>query len=108
MSSPNARMLVEIGLHVQDTPLPLLPLVTPAAMREKISQGGWRNRGEMSDFVVGIGLVLVIEGLLWAIAPRLVFQMLRAASQAPEERLRIGGAIAVAIGVLLVWLARVD
>jgi uncharacterized protein len=62
--------------------------------------------GEMSDFLVGIGLVLVIEGLLWAVAPRLVFKLLQAAVETPEERLRIGGAIAVAVGVLLVWLAR--
>ena len=60
----------------------------------------------MNDFLVGIGLVLVIEGLLWALAPRLAFRLLQAASGTPEERLRIGGAIAVAIGVLLVWLAR--
>jgi uncharacterized protein YjeT (DUF2065 family) len=60
----------------------------------------------MSDFLVGIGLVLVIEGLLWAVAPRLAFRLLQAAVETPEERLRIGGAVAVAIGVLLVWLAK--
>lgn len=60
----------------------------------------------MSDFVVGIGLVLVIEGLLWGLAPQLAFRLLQAAITTPEERLRIGGAIAVAFGVLLVWLAR--
>jgi uncharacterized protein YjeT (DUF2065 family) len=64
------------------------------------------KRSTMSDFLVGIGLVLVIEGLLWALAPRLAFRLLQAAIETPEERLRIGGAIAVAIGVLCVWLAR--
>jgi uncharacterized protein YjeT (DUF2065 family) len=60
----------------------------------------------MSDFLVGIGLVLVIEGLLWGLAPRLAFRLVRLAIDTPEERLRIGGAVAVAIGVVLVWFAR--
>ena len=75
-------------------------------MRQKLSTAADGNVGEMNDFLVGIGLVLVIEGLLWALAPRLAFRLLQAAIGTPEERLRIGGAIAVAIGVLLVWLAR--
>jgi uncharacterized protein YjeT (DUF2065 family) len=60
----------------------------------------------MSDFFVGIGMVLVIEGLLWAVAPRLGFRLMQAAVNTPEEQLRIGGAIAVAVGVILIWLVR--
>jgi uncharacterized protein len=60
----------------------------------------------MDDLVVGFGLVLVIEGLLWAVAPRFGFRMLKAAVAITEEKLRIGGAAAVAIGVLVVWLVR--
>jgi uncharacterized protein YjeT (DUF2065 family) len=32
--------------------------------------------------------------------------MMALASQIPEERLRTGGIIAVAVGVMVVWLAR--
>jgi hypothetical protein len=64
------------------------------------------GRQAMSDFLIGIGLVLVIEGLLWALAPKIAFRLLQAAVETPEERLRLGGAAAVAIGVVLVWLAR--
>jgi uncharacterized protein YjeT (DUF2065 family) len=60
----------------------------------------------MSDLLVGVGLVLVIEGLLWAVAPRFGFRMLQAAVDTPEDKLRIGGAAAVAVGVLVVWLVR--
>lgn len=60
----------------------------------------------MSDFLVGLGLVLVIEGLLWALAPRLGFRLLELAASTPEQRLRSGGAAAVAAGVLLIWLVR--
>jgi uncharacterized protein YjeT (DUF2065 family) len=60
----------------------------------------------MNDFLVGVGLVLVIEGLLWALAPGLAARLLELAASTPEQQLRTGGAVAVAIGVLVVWLVR--
>lgn len=60
----------------------------------------------MNDLFVGLGLVLVIEGLIWALAPHFGLQMLEVAAHTPENRLRTGGAIAVAIGVFIVWLIR--
>ncbi len=60
----------------------------------------------MTDFLVAVGLVLVIEGLLWALAPRLGLKLLAAAAQTPEQSLRIGGAVAIAVGVAVVWLVR--
>lgn len=60
----------------------------------------------MSDLAVGIGLVLVIEGLLWALAPGFGRRMLDIASVMSESSLRITGACAVALGVLIVWLVR--
>ena len=60
----------------------------------------------MNDFLVGVGLVLVIEGLLWALAPSLAARLLELAATTPEQQLRTGGAVAVAVGVLLVWMVR--
>jgi uncharacterized protein YjeT (DUF2065 family) len=60
----------------------------------------------MSDLVVGLGLVLVIEGLLWAVAPHLAMRILEGAATTPEGTLRIAGWTAVALGVGLVWLIR--
>jgi uncharacterized protein YjeT (DUF2065 family) len=60
----------------------------------------------MSDFLVAIGLVLVIEGLLWAVFPRAGVRLLEAAAAAPEQSLRTVGAVAVAAGVVIVWLVR--
>ena len=60
----------------------------------------------MSDLLVGIGLVLVIEGALWGLGPNLARRLLEAAADAPEEKLRTAGAIAVALGVALIWLVR--
>ena len=60
----------------------------------------------MSDLGVGIGLVLVIEGLIWALAPTLAVRMLETAAAMPHQSLRIAGTSAVAAGVLVVWLVR--
>ena len=60
----------------------------------------------MNDFLVGVGLVLVIEGLLWALAPGLAARLLELAASTPEQQLRTGGAVAVAVGVLVIWLVR--
>jgi uncharacterized protein len=60
----------------------------------------------VSDLLVALGLVLVIEGLLWSLSPGLGRKLLEAAAAAPEMSLRIGGAAAVAAGVLVVWLVR--
>ncbi len=60
----------------------------------------------MDDLAVAIGLVLVIEGLLWALAPRVGRKLLAATADVPESSLRLAGAFAVAAGVFLVWMIR--
>lgn len=60
----------------------------------------------MSNIVVALGLVLVIEGTLWALAPGLGRRLLQAAAETPESNLRLIGAAAVTIGVLVIWLVR--
>ena len=60
----------------------------------------------MSDLLVALGLVLVIEGLLWALAPGFGRKMLEAAAVMPENALRMAGLCAVTAGVIVVWLVR--
>lgn len=60
----------------------------------------------MSDFLVAIGLVLAIEGTLYATAPGALKAMMRQAIDMPDQVLRIGGVAALAVGVLIVWLVR--
>jgi uncharacterized protein YjeT (DUF2065 family) len=60
----------------------------------------------MNDLLVGFGLVLVIEGLLWAVAPHLALRFLEGAAATPEGTLRTAGWTAVVLGVALVWLIR--
>ncbi len=61
---------------------------------------------QMNDLIVGFGLVLVIEGLLWAIAPGAAIRMLEIARESSEQSLRVAGIVAVLVGVVLVWLIR--
>jgi uncharacterized protein YjeT (DUF2065 family) len=60
----------------------------------------------MSDLVVAIGLVLAIEGTLYAVAPGHLKTMARALTETPEGILRIAGVAALAMGVTLVWIVR--
>ncbi|MDQ2094834.1 DUF2065 domain-containing protein [Rhodalgimonas zhirmunskyi] len=56
--------------------------------------------------LLALGLVLMIEGLVYALAPRLVEQMLEALRQMPPEARRLMGVLAMVIGLVLVWLAK--
>jgi uncharacterized protein len=60
----------------------------------------------MSDLVVGLGLVLVIEGLLWALLPNLATRLLEAAASVPQNTLRLAGWGSVLAGLALVWIIR--
>ncbi|MBN9268387.1 MAG: DUF2065 domain-containing protein [Hyphomicrobium sp.] len=60
----------------------------------------------MSDLVAALGLVLVIEGLLWAAFPSLTTRILQSVVETPEAVLRITGVVVLALGVLIVWLVR--
>lgn len=60
----------------------------------------------MTDLAVAVGLVLVIEGVLWASFPDLALRFLAAAAEAPRDVLRWAGAAAAALGVLVIWFVR--
>ncbi|MEM0907953.1 MAG: DUF2065 family protein [Pseudomonadota bacterium] len=60
----------------------------------------------MSDFLVAIGLVLAIEGSLYALMPQSMRDMMRKMMDTPPDTLRMGGVVAVAVGVGIVWLVR--
>jgi uncharacterized protein len=60
----------------------------------------------MSNLAVAVGLILVIEGSLWALAPGLGRKFLEATANTPESTVRMVGALAVAAGVVLIWMVR--
>lgn len=60
----------------------------------------------MADLVVGLALVLVIEGVLYAAFPEAMKKMLEAAREMPPSTLRTAGLVSAAVGVGIVWLIR--
>ena len=60
----------------------------------------------MSEVVTAVGLVFVLEGLIYAIWPGGMKQMMAMMQDTPEETMRTTGLVAIAIGVGIVWLAR--
>jgi uncharacterized protein YjeT (DUF2065 family) len=53
------------------------------------------------------GLVLVVEGLLWALAPTLVEDLLAALRTLSIQERRLAGLAALALGLAMVWAARI-
>lgn len=55
---------------------------------------------------LALGLVLLIEGLVYALAPSLVEELLAALKSMTLEQRRIAGLVAMTVGVALLWLAK--
>ncbi len=60
----------------------------------------------MTDLATALALVVVLEGLLWAVSPDAMKRAAAMALNLANEQLRMGGLVAVAVGVALVWLVR--
>ena len=60
----------------------------------------------MSDFLAALGLVFVIEGVLFAAFPLGAKRAMTDALDVPDGGMRIVGLVSVLVGVLIVWLVR--
>lgn len=60
----------------------------------------------MELILLGLGLVLVFEGLVLALMPNRLEELIKMINEIPVETRRNFGLAAVAVGVFLVWLAR--
>jgi uncharacterized protein len=60
----------------------------------------------MSDFLAALGLVFVIEGLVFAALPTQAKRAMMSVLDTPEPTLRVIGLGSALIGLALVWLAR--
>lgn len=60
----------------------------------------------MSDFLVAIGLVLVVEGVVYGGFPALAKRLATEVLGTSENTLRVAGLVTIAIGVGIVWLVR--
>ena len=58
----------------------------------------------LPHLLMALGLVLVIEGLLYALVPAQLRAMMQTIEKLSDDQLRIGGVAAMATGVVAVWL----
>ena len=57
----------------------------------------------MKEFVIAIGLLLFIEGMLYALFPSKMKNMLKTIEKMQVNQLRIGGLLFALIGFLIIW-----
>ena len=60
----------------------------------------------MTDFLAAIGLVFVIEGLIFAAFPGHAKRAMQSVMEMPEASLRVIGLGSALIGLIVVWLVR--
>ena len=60
----------------------------------------------MTDILAAVGLLLVLEGALYALFPEFMKRMAAQAQVIPGDTLRTVGAVAAGFGVALVWMVR--
>jgi uncharacterized protein YjeT (DUF2065 family) len=60
----------------------------------------------MSDFLVALGLVFAIEGIVFAAFPAMAKRAMVSVIDTPEGSLRLVGVVSAVLGVGLVWLMR--
>lgn len=62
----------------------------------------------MWDILTALGLVLAVEGLMYAAFPGTMKRAMAQIMDMPPEQMRIAGLVAAILGVFIVWLARGD
>lgn len=60
----------------------------------------------MTDIAAAFGLLLVLEGAIYALFPEQMKRIAARALQTPAETLRMAGLGSAALGVAVVWMVR--
>jgi len=60
----------------------------------------------MSDFLAALGLLFVVEGLLFAAFPKATKRAMIAVLDMSDGPLRAIGLVSAVVGVVIVWLVR--
>ena len=56
------------------------------------------------ELLIALALVMVLEGIVPFLSPRMMRRMLLTAAEMDDRSLRIGGLIAMVLGVLMLYL----
>jgi uncharacterized protein YjeT (DUF2065 family) len=60
----------------------------------------------MADFIVALGLVFVIEGLIFAVSPASAKNAMKHVLETADGPLRVVGIVSAVLGLILVWFVR--
>jgi uncharacterized protein len=60
----------------------------------------------MTDFLAALGLVFIIEGLVFAAFPHAARRAAATMMQTPDEALRLVGLLSAVFGLAVFWLVR--
>ena len=60
----------------------------------------------MKELIIAIGLLLFIEGMLYALFPSKMKNMLKTIEKMPINQLRVGGLFFALIGFVIVWYTK--
>ena len=59
-----------------------------------------------ADFLIGVGILFVIEGIMFAASPAWMRRAMKSAMATPDSILRIVGIGSAVAGLVLIWLMR--
>jgi uncharacterized protein YjeT (DUF2065 family) len=60
----------------------------------------------MTDFLAALGLVFVIEGLVFAAFPEAAKRAVAVMVETPDQGLRLVGLLSAVLGLVILWLVR--
>jgi uncharacterized protein len=59
-----------------------------------------------ADFLIGVGILFVIEGLMFAAIPAWIKRAMKSALETPDSMLRVAGIGSAVVGLILIWVVR--
>jgi len=59
-----------------------------------------------TDFIVGVGILFVLEGLMFAASPAWMRRAMKSALATPDNILRAVGLGSAVVGLILIWFVR--
>src|SRR5450631_1808385 len=83
---------------------PLRPLIK----KNNIQRGGSRPMRSIAfaDFLIGLGILFVLEGLMFAASPAWMRRAMKSALTTPDNILRMVGIGSAVTGLILIWVVR--
>ena len=59
-----------------------------------------------SDFLIGLGILFVFEGLMFAASPTWMRKAMKSAIATPDNILRAVGIASAVLGLIVIWVVR--